>query len=292
MIDLQFPSLFTFNLLDSKMRRFLANQSSKWNEKGPWRFPSVCYTLEHKLAFMEREHYLTGHYSIRGIFHDWEKPFLYLCPWISNEKKIQELHRSFSPHHVGCRKTSKVEHLIEMYIDWDCAAITKPDKPLNAFETLVHFYPEFINVMLPVCLVFDQEEVRPEICLHPWHDLTKKPAYNQYIYAVVKGTLSQIIDKWPDTKSALRQIEVSSRRKQCITLCSPIEIFMLTLQKQQQSLNIDIDSERLRSALEQTRNRFQKQTSFVHRPHGKITHDSKKVKKNQFAIKKIKSAFS
>ena len=87
---MKLPKSFALNLLDSKMRHFFAKESNKWNEKGPWRFPSVFYTLEHKLAFLEREHYLTGHYSLRGIFHDWEKPFLYITPWIRNEKKIQE----------------------------------------------------------------------------------------------------------------------------------------------------------------------------------------------------------
>ena len=229
MIDLQFSSSFACNLLNSGMRRFFAVRSSKWNENGPWRIPSVCYTLEHKLAFLEREHYLTGHYSVRGIVHDWEKPFLYLCPWIDSEKKIQEMHRRFSPHHVGCPKTSKVEHLIEMYIDWDCAAITKPDKPLNAFETLVHFYPDFIKVMLPVCLAFDIEAVKPRIYLHPWHKLVKEPEYNREIYAKVCLTLNHIVETLPQTRNDFRKITGKYQKLRNITLCSPAEIFILTL---------------------------------------------------------------
>ena len=78
-----------YQLLDSKLRKFLAEQSSKWDENASWRWPSICYTLEHKLAYLEREHYLTGRYSWRGIFHDWEKPFLYLNPFLK-ESEIQK----------------------------------------------------------------------------------------------------------------------------------------------------------------------------------------------------------
>lgn len=283
MIELQLPSFVAFNLLNSRMRKFFAEQSNKWNEKGPWRFPSACYTLEHKLAFMEREHYLTGHYSLRGIFHDWEKPFLYLCPWITDEKKIQKMHRTFSPHHVGCKKTAKIEHLTEMYIDWDCAAITKPDKPLNAFETLVHFYPDFIDTLLPVCLVFEPEAVHPEIYLHPWHDLSQKLSYNRQIYDAVKNTLQRIVENWPMIKASLSSSSKPFRPKRGITHCSPVEIFILTVQKQRKNLNVDIDVEQLQSILEQTNACFQKQTFFAHRPHNKILHDSKEIKKYAFA---------
>lgn len=37
-----------------------------------------------------------------------------------------------------------------MAIDWECARITKPDKPLNARETLEKIHPELTIVMLPI----------------------------------------------------------------------------------------------------------------------------------------------
>lgn len=37
-----------------------------------------------------------------------------------------------------------------MVIDWECARYTKPDKPLNARETLAKFYPELTDKVLPV----------------------------------------------------------------------------------------------------------------------------------------------
>ena len=37
-----------------------------------------------------------------------------------------------------------------MVIDWECARFTKPDKPLNARQTLYTFYPELENQILPI----------------------------------------------------------------------------------------------------------------------------------------------
>ena len=37
-----------------------------------------------------------------------------------------------------------------MVVDWECARYTKPDKPLNAYETLYAFYPELESYILPI----------------------------------------------------------------------------------------------------------------------------------------------
>ena len=43
---------------------------------------------------------------------------------------------------------------IDMIIDWECARFTKPDKPLNAYDTLYKFYPEFEEQILPILKEF------------------------------------------------------------------------------------------------------------------------------------------
>lgn len=280
---MKLPKKFAFNLLDSKMRHFLAKESNKWNEQGPWRIPSVCYTLEHKLAFLEREHYLTGHYSLRGIFHDWEKPFLYLIPWITDEKKIQEMHRRFSPHHVGSTKTSTIDHLIEMYIDWDCASITKPDKSLNAFETLLHWYPEFMAVMLPVCIAMDKNAIKPEIYIHPWHDINKKTDYNEYLYKQVQHITEVVIERLPSNANQLKTM-VNHCNGRDIIYCNPSEIFILTLLKQQENLGFEIDLQDIKQKLEKILTRFSKQKSFIATSQTKPEHDYKKIQQNAFAM--------
>lgn len=182
-------SIFTLNLLDSKLRKYFKKHADKWDPIENWRWPSVCYTLEHKLAYLEREHYLLGHYTLRGILHDWEKPFLYLYPKMT-EEEVQNYHRKISAHHVESKKYCKIEHLIEMYIDWECASLTKPDKPLDAFETLIHFYPNYIDLMLPVCLAFNS--ISQKVYLHSWHELTKNETYNKEIYGKVIQILKDI----------------------------------------------------------------------------------------------------
>jgi hypothetical protein len=37
-----------------------------------------------------------------------------------------------------------------MVLDWESARYTKPDKPLNAYDTLYAYYPEMSDVILPI----------------------------------------------------------------------------------------------------------------------------------------------
>ena len=39
---------------------------------------------------------------------------------------------------------------MEMVLDWESARYTKPDKPLNAYDTLYKFYPELEEHILPI----------------------------------------------------------------------------------------------------------------------------------------------
>lgn len=80
----------------------------------------IIYTVKHRKAFRRVEKELLGHNTLRGILHDLDKVFLYM---IFDYK---------------------------MVVDWECARYTKPDKPLNARETLNKFYPELKDEVLPV----------------------------------------------------------------------------------------------------------------------------------------------
>ena len=44
-----------------------------------------------------------------------------------------------------------------------CAAMTKPDKPLDAFATLIHYYNDKLALMVPVCLAMNPLSVLPYI---------------------------------------------------------------------------------------------------------------------------------
>lgn len=105
------------------------------------------YTLKHKKAFLDVEKQLTGKNSIRGYLHDTDKLFLYL--FVKPDSKwVSKIHRKYSRHHS--ERARKRQDYIQMVIDWECARYTKPDKPLNARETLNQFYPNLKFAIEPI----------------------------------------------------------------------------------------------------------------------------------------------
>lgn len=76
-------------------------------------------------------------------FHDFLKMLNIL---IFGDKIATKLHRKFSGHHVhtysdGISIYEDIPNKIEAAIDWESARFTKPDKPLNAYETWIKYYP-------------------------------------------------------------------------------------------------------------------------------------------------------
>jgi len=103
------------------------------------------YTLKHKKAFLMVEKQLLGRNTWRGILHDGDKLILYcFLPY----KYVHKIHRKFSRHHELRAHTES--DFTQMVIDWECARFTKPDKPLNAYDTLYRFYPELAAKVLPI----------------------------------------------------------------------------------------------------------------------------------------------
>lgn len=49
-------------------------------------------------------------------------------------------------------KTRTHADFVQMVIDWECARYTKPDKPLNARDTLYSFYPELEDKILSILI--------------------------------------------------------------------------------------------------------------------------------------------
>lgn len=113
------------------------------------RLKKISYTLKHKKAFLSVEKKLRGYNTLSGYLHDLDKPFLYLCPWLEL-KDIQTIHRNNSKHHVKNNLNKTKDDLLDTIIDWECARFTKPDKPLNAYETLMKFYPDCQDTFLPL----------------------------------------------------------------------------------------------------------------------------------------------
>ena len=105
----------------------------------------IKYTLNHRKAFRQVEKQLLGYNTIRSLFHDFDKVILYN---FFDYKKVHNWHRNHMRHHVVKAKTHM--DYVQMVIDWECARFTKPDKPLNARETLNKIYPNLKDKVLPI----------------------------------------------------------------------------------------------------------------------------------------------
>jgi hypothetical protein len=103
------------------------------------------YTMDHKRYFLKVERELLGKNTIRGYLHDVDKLILYV---FLPKKVVSKLHSSYSRHHSRMAETES--DFTQMVIDWECARYTKPDKPLNARETLYKYYPYLSDRVLPV----------------------------------------------------------------------------------------------------------------------------------------------
>ncbi|MBQ8436990.1 MAG: hypothetical protein IJX20_05010 [Alphaproteobacteria bacterium] len=269
-----------YRLLDSKLCKYFKKQSDKWDPNKHWRWPSICYTLAHKCAYLDCEHYLTGCYSWRGLFHDFSKPFMYMFPWL-NEDEIQRRHRSRTPHHVESEMFCSIPHLVEMYIDWECAFLTKPDKPLNAFGTLIHFYPEYIRYMLPVCLALNVKSVSSDVWLHSWHELYKDENKNAKVFGDVLDVLKRISNTYFSQEWALK-VKKQYDLGKSITQFNPEEIFMLTILWHSEKMNFEIDYNLVDGVVDQVYNEMKTHSSFTHSETSKVLLHTSEIKQSTY----------
>lgn len=110
----------------------------------------IQYTLKHRRSFRRIEKELLGHNTFRSLFHDLDKIFLYM---FFDYQTVHKWHREHAKHHSIKAATKK--DFQQMVIDWECARYTKPDKPLNARETLYTYYPQLEDKVLPILEEFN-----------------------------------------------------------------------------------------------------------------------------------------
>lgn len=103
----------------------------------------VNYICKHRKAFRKCYRKHVGHVSVLGWFHDMDK--IVLLKLGLSSKLVSKLHRKYSLHHQNMNFVDKVGSII----DWECARFTKPDKPLNAKETLNKFYSQYKTKLQP-----------------------------------------------------------------------------------------------------------------------------------------------
>ena len=74
--------------------------------------------------------------------------------------EIQKFHQKYNRHHVKNNLKKSQNDLLDTVIDWEYARMTKPDKPLNAYDTLMKIYPEYVTTYLPIIKKYLPKQVR------------------------------------------------------------------------------------------------------------------------------------
>jgi hypothetical protein len=110
------------------------------------------YTYLHRKAlvyYIEKNEYLNdkekNELLKRARIHDMDKLTLYL---FRDKEEASKYHREHESHHIKKNVPFTKMDLLESIFDYECAALTKPDKPLNAYDTVVKYYSEFKDVYM------------------------------------------------------------------------------------------------------------------------------------------------
>jgi len=105
------------------------------------------YNHAHRKAVLDVERKCLGHNTLLTRIHDLDK--FIMCLFCIPDEAISRIHRMLSWHHPN----NKVGwlRLDEAIFDWESARFTKPDKPLNARDTCLKYYPELKDEVMRRC---------------------------------------------------------------------------------------------------------------------------------------------
>ena len=109
----------------------------------------IEYTYKHRkiVSLLAKKYFGNNEELLKKIeSHDLDKLFMYL---FYSKSDVSRIHRDLMAHHDNDKEKTKLDY-IEMVLDWESARYTKPDKPLNAYDTLCKYYPNMGNEILPI----------------------------------------------------------------------------------------------------------------------------------------------
>ena len=95
------------------------------------RFEAIKYTHSHRKVVKR----IANELGYSFPFHDLDKYLWYI---LFGKELGHKIHRRISRHH---EHDGDIKNKIEAAIDWESARFTKPDKPLDAYNTWKKFYP-------------------------------------------------------------------------------------------------------------------------------------------------------
>ena len=106
------------------------------------------YTYRHRKAFsylvdkLIRNEKTKNEMIKRARFHDLDKMTLYL---FLDKKQASFYHKETPSHHLENNLPKTHYDYLEAIVDFECAGYTKPDKPLNAYDTVSKMYKNKID---------------------------------------------------------------------------------------------------------------------------------------------------
>lgn len=109
----------------------------------------IEYTYKHRkiVIYLAKKYFKKNKELLEKVkLHDLDKLFMYL---FYEKESASDIHRDMISHHQNKLQKTDLDYM-EMVLDWESARYTKPDKPLNAYDTLVKYYPEMENEILPI----------------------------------------------------------------------------------------------------------------------------------------------
>ena len=111
-------------------------------------FEKLAYTYKHRrvLKYLAHKYFDREDLMERLNKHDMDKMYLLL---FYEKKDIESFHRKMSSHHDNDIEKTELDY-IEMILDWESARYTKDDKPFNAYDTMIKFYPHLEDKILPI----------------------------------------------------------------------------------------------------------------------------------------------
>lgn len=116
-------------MLTNKLQEIMCNIVSCYRH--------IPYTWRHYIMVLKLQKKYIG--TIKYPFHDLDKLLMYIFLPFLGTKTIKKIHRKNCKHHISDDKTIENLNFEEAIIDWESARYTKPDKQLNARETIEYY---------------------------------------------------------------------------------------------------------------------------------------------------------
>lgn len=111
-------------------------------------FDRMIYTIKHQYAIeLVSQKYCDSKMLEKIKYHDMDK--ILMMMFIDKDLLIP-LHRRFSTHHPYKDKKLGNDDYLEMVMDWESARFSKPDKQLNANDTLYNYHPDLADKIEPI----------------------------------------------------------------------------------------------------------------------------------------------